>query len=341
MDKVLKRRLIGASILIALAVIFVPMLLVDPDSVEQGSGDGVDIPPMPESARQVRRIPLDPEAARVAEDESGVTEPGREAAADAAGQSESETAPVRPDDAIVLRPDLEASRQGPPTDDGGSMAEPGEAAVDPDADPEAGEPAPASRPEGQRDDEAPESRPAEPAAPISEAQAGRDDIALGDWVVQVASFGSRESADQVRDRLEALGHRVARDEIVRGQSLLHRLRTGPYASREAAERARRQIATTVAGVEPIVREVDGDLQAGMDAGFAVQVGSFVSPDNAESETGRLNDLGFDAFRFSEQVGERTIWRVVVGPVDERAAAEALASRLVEQAGVDGLVISYP
>src|SRR6056297_942022 len=66
MDKVLKRRLIGASILIALAVIFLPMLLVDPDSVRDGGGADVDVPAMPDSAREVRRIPLDPEAARVA-----------------------------------------------------------------------------------------------------------------------------------------------------------------------------------------------------------------------------------------------------------------------------------
>ena len=164
---------------------------------------------------------------------------------------------------------------------------------------------------------------------------------MGDWVVQVASFGSQDAANQVRARLEALGHIVARDEIVRGQSLLYRLRTGPYPSRTAAERALAQISATVAGVEPIVREVDEAMREGMQSGFAVQVGSFVSEDNAESETARLAGLGFDSFRFSEQIGERLIWRVMVGPVSQRDDADELKSRVVEEAGVEGLVVSYP
>ncbi|MFN2334980.1 MAG: sporulation protein, partial [Wenzhouxiangellaceae bacterium] len=60
----MKRRLIGASILIALAVIFLPMLLVESDPPGLDSGAEIDLPPVPDSARNVRRIPLDPEAAR-------------------------------------------------------------------------------------------------------------------------------------------------------------------------------------------------------------------------------------------------------------------------------------
>jgi len=321
MDKVLKRRLIGASILIALAVIFVPMLLVDPDSVDGGAGDGVDIPPMPESAREVRRIPLDPEAARVADPErrAGGRDSARDAAADApANEPEPAAERPRPDEPIVLRPDLEET---PPSRQSGDAAD--ERQVD--------------------ESESGSARPTEPdtAGQQTDTTPEAGEISPGDWTVQVASFASGESAEQVRERLEALGHSVARDEIVRGQSLLYRLRTGPYASREAAGRALEQISATVAGVEPIVRKIDGDLRAGAESGFAVQVGSFVSEENAESETERLNGLDFEAFRFSEEVGERLIWRVMVGPVADRDAADALESRLVEQADVEGLVVSYP
>ena len=320
MDKVLKRRLIGASILIALAVIFVPMLLVDPDSVDGGSGDGVNMPPMPESAREVRRIPLDPEAARVAGPERRAVgrDSGVKEAADASvNEPEQASERVRPDDAIVLRPDLEetpSSAQG-----GGATDE-----------------SPVEASESRR---ATQTEP-ETAVQQTETTSDAGGISLGDWVVQVASFASRESSEQVRERLEALGHIVARDEIVRGQSLLYRLRTGPYTSREAAEHALEQISATVAGVEPIVRQIDRDLRAGMETGFAVQVGSFVSEDNAESETERLTGLDFEAFRFSEEVGERLIWRVMVGPVADRDAADVLKSRLADQADVEGLVVSY-
>lgn len=331
MDKVLKRRLIGASILIALAVIFLPMLLVDPDSVREGDIDAVDVPPMPESAREVRRIPLDPEAARVARPEPAST-PRNEGQASARtsdrGESPGGAGRVSPDEEIVLRPDL--AEPEPAEAEPEATVENAESEGDASSEPEStGAPAPV------------DSVSTGDATPDREQSAAPEPVSMGDWVVQVASFGSPDAADQVRARLEALGHIVARDEIVRGQSLLFRLRTGPYPSRAAAEQALAQISATVAGVEPIVREIDEDMREGTQTGFAVQVGSFVSEDNAESETARLAGLGFESFRFSEQIGERLIWRVLVGPVSARAEADALKSRVVEQAGVEGLVVSYP
>lgn len=337
MDKVLKRRLIGASILIALAVIFVPMLLVDPDAVRNDSSNTVDVPAMPDSAREVRRIPLDPESARVERPEQ--RSPRREdeptASPEAAGDDRA-AAPQRvaPDDEIVLRPDLVRPGQGEEERDPVGGAED-------DEESDAGQDASSSRQPPAEESVTPEPEPESRSEPAPVPATADREVAMGNWVVQVASFGSPDSASQVRARLEALGHIVARDEIVRGQSLLYRLRTGPYPSREAAQQALEQITATVAGVEPVVRQVNEELREGEQAGFAVQVGSFVSEDNAESETRRLEELGFDSFRFSEQVGERLIWRVMVGPVSERGAADQLKARLGSEAGVEGLVVSHP
>lgn len=335
MDKVLKRRLIGASILIALAVIFIPMLLVDPDSVDDSSDRLTDVPPMPESAREVRRIPLDPEAARVASSERGSSAPEKGDTATRSGERDdaaNDDAPRPPDDEIVLRPDLTAPEPDAAEESAVEDVR-DDALVQSDAN-DTRETGPLEQPDPDKTSE-PEAGP----TPVTSDDQPR--VSMGDWVVQVASFGSQDSANQVRSRLEALGHIVARDEIVRGQSLLYRLRTGPYPSRAAAEQALAQISATVEGVEPIVREMDREMREGMAPGFAVQVGSFVSEDNADNETERLNGLGFDAFRFSEQVGERMIWRVLVGPVPERSLADELESRLADQAGVEGLVVSYP
>src|SRR6056297_689710 len=338
MDKVLKRRLIGASILIALAVIFLPMLLVDPDAVRDGAGDVVDVPQIPESAREVRRIPLDPEAARVSQSERDPAPRSDDpAAARGPGPAGSDgvTDRVSPDERIVLRPDLAAPEPTPEEDEIEVGDQDGRSGSGPGPGDEQAEATVAATPEQSEPEPAPQSEPAQPAE--------SSQVSMGDWVVQVASFGSQDAANQVRARLETLGHIVARDEIVRGQSLLYRLRTGPYPSRAAADQALAQISATVAGVEPIVREIDADMQQGVQAGvgFAVQVGSFVSEENAESEAARLAGLGFESFRFSERIGERLIWRVMVGPVPERSQADALQSRVVEQAGVEGLVVSYP
>jgi DedD protein len=341
MDKVLKRRLIGATILIALAVIFVPMLLVDPDGMPSDDGGPIDIPPMPESAREVRRIPLDPRAAREpepAEQRRSMAEapveydpPATGAVADAAddGQADREIENRGRDaigDEIVLRPQAPAEPQGDAVDSAAAAApiETGRS-VDPAPGP-ASDPAPV------------ESAPSAPAV----ATSVDPEVSMGDWVVQVASFGSAQSAAEVRDRLERLGHIVLRDDIVRGDTTLVRLRTGPYPSREAAEQARQQIASTVRGVEPIVVGLEGAAAAPDRApGFAVQVGSFIGENNAATETDRLKALGFEAFRRTEAIGGRTVWKVLVGPMTERVAADALRTRLADQAGVDGLVVSYP
>lgn len=58
MDQALKQRLIGAIILIALAVIFVPMLLDEP--VSEADSPSLEIPPRPQAPVHTRRIPAQP-----------------------------------------------------------------------------------------------------------------------------------------------------------------------------------------------------------------------------------------------------------------------------------------
>lgn len=305
MDKVLKRRLIGASILIALAVIFLPMLLVDPDAVNGRSVSEIEIPPMPETAREVRRIPLDPDADRRPRPPPDPVESDREPVV-----REPE---VRVQPEIILRPQAGEDDRPPPAS-------------------RASEPVEEAAPAAPEVESVPAAEPGEATDRTGGA---------GDWIVQVASFGSAASADQVQRQLQALGHPVLRDEVVRGDSTLHRLRTGPYISESRAATAMQQIRTTVSGVEPIVQQLSGHEKAGDPPGFAVQVGVFVREDNAVGLTDRLEALGFSAFRFSEQAGERLIWRVLVGPVPERSAAEALQNRLADEADIEGLVVSHP
>ena len=287
MDKVLKRRLVGATILIALAVIFVPMLLdVDEEDLAQRTME-IDVPAVPERERQVRRIPLDPEAARRVDPDEPVPEPD---------------------------PRPEEAQAEPPVEPAPELAGPDETDL-PAADP-------VEEPEPE----------AEPQVPAAEHD--------GDWVVQVASFSSIQTANQVSERLEAQGHRVLTDVITRGETSLHRLRTGPYAGEGEAEQARAQIRATVAGVEPAVVNL-ADAAQPERAGYAVQVGSFSSRENADNLTKRLTEQGFEAFMFEDSAAGRAIWRVRVGPEGDRSSAEALLARLTEEARVEGLVVSHP
>jgi len=327
MDKVLKQRLVGASILIALAVIFLPMLFDGgSDTAREQRELTIDVPERDSGDRQVRRLALDPAQARRPPDETQARSPEEERAAPAVCQPE--PPPVRkqtqPQPAAG---ESSADDRSADSDDADRAAEDASAeqtaaAEEPDAGASAEDDraeAPASEP------------PADDAPPASE----------GDWVVQVAVFSSRETANSIRQRLGDLGHRASMEVLVRDQAELFRLRTGPYADEAAAQQAQAQIATTVAGVDPVVRELSSAGPAADRHGLAVQVGSFASRKNAERLVGQLNDAGFDAFMYGEETGGRTIWRVRVGSHEQRADAEALLETLREEQGLEGIVVSHP
>lgn len=323
MDKVLKRRLVGATILIALAVIFVPMFLnVDDGELVDREVD-MSLPERPESGEEIRRIPLDPAAARRQEPESDAS------AEDVAAPPESR---ARPEPAT-------AGEVAPPDTDEPPAVE----AVDPEAgdsgddEPEPGAEAPETRDQPPTVAEEPPSETSQPVA--ADVPSAAED---GNWLVQVASFGSAETAREIAQRLESLGHPVMTDRITRGDTDLHRIRTGPYGSESAAEQAQAQIQATVAGVQPMVTSIgDSGRETTPQAGLAVQAGVFTSRENADDLAGRLEDMDFDAYVVEDQAAGGPVWRVRIGPEPDRAAAQALVSRLQETAGIEGLIVDHP
>ncbi len=305
MDKVLKQRLVGAAILIALAVIFIPMLLEDPDRDEGPRQLTIDLPAPGEDQREIRRLPLDPDHPA-----------GRPPAA------ERERPPV-----VSPPPTRAEPADRPPLPD---------PAVD-------FEPLPDPGPEPQAE---PESAPdPEPAPPVVEPEPDPPPVESGDgaWVVQVASFANQQTARDVAARLESLGHGVQIEEIVRGPTRLHRIRTGPYRSEAEAETARGQIARTLEGVDPVVREQAGLVMSDRDgvAGYAVQVGSFASHDNARRLRDQLQSQGFDAFLHEESTPQRVIWQVRIGTFENRDSAGDMLDRIRREANLEGLVVSHP
>lgn len=326
MDKVLKQRLVGASILIALAVIFLPMLFDDDDhdGVEQREM-ALDLPQRAEGERRVRRLALDPAEVRQPPDESRAEAPPE------VPVGSTDAPPAEPE--VGVRPEAESEPEPEPRPEVvvPELAEEGQQGSDEESD-AASEPA--------TGDEAGLEVAATPSVDADEQSI--DSHAGGRWSVQVAVFSNRETAASVRERLQGLGHRVDTDVIVRDQAELHRLRTGPYATRAEAERALGQIRATVAGVDPALRELGGGDGDNDDrSGLSVQVGSFASRNNADRLVSQLQAAGFDAFMHAEDSGGRTIWRVRVGSYAERADAERLLETLREQQGLEGIVVSHP
>jgi DedD protein len=326
MDKVLKQRLIGASILIALAVIFIPMFFDAPQDERESRQMTIDLPEPPADRAQVRRMPLDPDLARrpppetQAEPESALAEEAVSgdddltAGIEALAEVESVPDPVRQEEAVEALPE-EAPVPEPVTDP--EPAQPAEAMTQPEPEP--------------------------PAVEASEALVAAETSSSDGWIVQVASFGSMDTASDIVERLTSLGHVAGIDSLVRGEMTLYRVLTGPYPSREDADRARGQIARTLAGVEPIVRA--GSVPAGSDvpglSTYAIQLGSFASRNNAVRLVEQLEDMDFAAFIHEDQTGSRTIWRVRMGPFADRAEAERKLAEVGERARLEGLVVSHP
>lgn len=330
MDEVLKQRLIGAAVLIALAVIFIPMFFGGSDDALPPARLDPAMPTSPIAEREVRRLPLNPNRASVTESQAG---------------TEQVELPVpvttpSPDDSATERVPLNpsASTSGTSGSEAVVDVQPEEALVSVPAENDASEQA--TRPDVVATPTSPGPEPKTDAAKTDGV--GVADASVG-WSVQVASFSAQATAKRVADALQAAGHAVEVERIVRGQSVLYRVSTGPYENRQQAEDARESIENTTEGVSPVVKApiMGGEASVDIEPGYAVQVGSFTSGENADRLESRLRSENLNAFVVVEQVGGRSIWRVRVGTVSTREAAEALQARLKQELSLEGLVVSHP
>jgi cell division septation protein DedD len=76
-------------------------------------------------------------------------------------------------------------------------------------------------------------------------------------------------------------------------------------------------------------------------GFAVQLGAFSDAAEAGAMRERLRTAGFSAFTESVNTDKGKLTRVRVGPVLDRAAADQLKSQIRSKTGVDGIVRPHP
>ena len=82
--------------------------------------------------------------------------------------------------------------------------------------------------------------------------------------------------------------------------------------------------------------------ASPDAGWAVQIGSFADPGNAERLKAQVASRGYRVLtqRFTNREGKERV-RVLVGPDRTRAAADARRSRLRQEDSIQGFLVRYP
>lgn len=350
MDSALKQRLIGAAVLVALAMIFLPMLLKGPDTAEPDAARvPLEMPAAPDQAFETRELPLTAPSPVTAD--GGVLgmpqrpasdDPNAVATVDQTGQPAART---------EFDPDAEV-----PSD--GAVVAPVDAATGLAASPEPSEETPAP---------APEPAPAVAAAPVPAAPASPlpASAAAGRYAVNVGSFSNLDNARALADRLRAAGLPLGSESVdVAGKPAM-RLRVGPYGDRTAAEAARLRV-ESVTGSSASVVALDGAARASATAaptaparaaaaatpaprattaasvGFAVQLGALSSEADANAMRDRARAAGFVAFHQRVDTDRGAVWRVRVGPEADRAAADRLRESVATKLGYkDAIVVPHP
>ena len=72
----------------------------------------------------------------------------------------------------------------------------------------------------------------------------------------------------------------------------------------------------------------------------MQIASYAAAGRAQKVAAEIKDKGFDAFVMPFKVGDKTLYRVRVGPAGDRSGADSLAGRLRAK-GLAGTVVKHP
>lgn len=327
MDDALRQRLVGAAVIIALAVIFVPMLLDSPDEVSRTQQVDLSIPPRSEPGVETRRLPLDP----------GMTAP----------------TPVA--DPTIDNPPEDVAEAVPAPDAGGVAvltevpAKPVPTAVVPATPPQspaatpvpvAAKPLPAPAKPVPAATTAPAAAPAQPAAPTP-SKGGR-------FLAQFGSYADRKNAEALVRDLAKAGVPAEIETLSSGGRPLHRVRSHPYATRTEADAARLGAQRQIAGLASTVVELAAaDAAQSTPAspnlsGWAVQVGVFSKKEGAEELAARLRAGGYAAFVEPVKLaGGQTSHRVRIGPEVRRDNAQRIQSEVKAKFKLDALVVAHP
>ncbi|HYM86621.1 MAG TPA: SPOR domain-containing protein [Pseudoxanthomonas sp.] len=342
MDTALKQRLIGAVVLVALAVIFLPMLIKGPAPDSGVSDVPLDVPAAPGGQYETRELPL------VA---PGNAPAGGVVGMDNAAQVPSTaSAPASASEAVALgaAPAAGAAAMLPASTAGGNFAVNfGAYATPADAD------AVIARLKQSR---LPAFR--EPAA-INGKTAYR--VRIGPYAERADAESVRLQAAQVRSDVKA--QVVTLDAAVAANAPVPVPASVPQAAAVAApvttqalppEPVKPAVATPAATPKiaaatakpaptPVKPAAPADVPkpAAANVGFAVQLGAFSQAADANAMRDKLRAGGFSAFVEQVKTDKGTLNRVRVGPVANRADADSLKAQVAAKVGINGMVRPHP
>jgi DedD protein len=324
LESILNTRLLGAAVLVALAILFVPMMFSSKSPSTSTTSDqsvSLAIPPAPDRDLQTKTMSLNGQPAV-----SSSVAPATTAAPNASGM-----ATVN----IASQPAASSTAPAIPTPVQQAAAQPAQPAI-PTTPPKT---AAASRPVIAPPAAATQEQP--PVGPPATAARGIYSVNLSAYAPQGAS--------RVMERVRGLGYPVRSESIQRAGKTLTLVSAGPFETRAAAESARLKIAQTIpsipARLESGATTPEGDVPAPAAGGpvragaWAVQVAAMGSQAQAIALRDKLRASGFDGFVDSVNAGGKQLWRVRAGPQTQRSDAISVRDQIKAKLGLDGNIVS--
>lgn len=355
MDTGLKQRLIGAAVLIALAVIFLPMLVKGPAPDSGVSDVSIKMPDAPDGETETRELPLVmpgdvPKGGAVGMNATPVDKPGAQAL-----PTSPDGATADPATATATTPADPASALPASAAGGNYAVHFGAYATQKGADTVAALATAAQLPAYTE------------ATTINGKPAFR--VRIGPYATRADAETARLKALEVRSdvpvRVVALDAEpapvapaattpaatpVAAAEPPKPAAPKPAETKPAEAKPEPKPAAPKPVATRPAEPKPApAKPADAPKPAApkpappaaAKVGFAVQVGAFSDATEAGAMRERLRAAGFTAFTETVTTDQGKLTRVRVGPVLDRAAADQLKAQIQSKAGVDGIVRPHP
>lgn len=317
-------RLLGAAVIVALAILFVPMFIPSksPSTSTSDQSVSLTIPPAPDGNLQTKTMSLSGQPAAGA---TSSVAPATTVAPNANGLATVNIASSHP------QPSATAGTPAIPT-----PAQPAQAQPQP-VQPAIPTPPPASNVASNTPAIAPQPTP--PALPPATA-------ARGIYAVNLSAYAP-DGANRLMQRVRALGYPVHGEPIQRAGKSLTLVSAGPFETRAAAEAARLKISQSIPGAparleagantpQGDVPAIAGPTRAGA---WAVQVAAMGSQADALALRDKLRANGFDGFVDSVNAGGKRLWRVRAGPQTQRSDAVGLRDQIKAKLGLDGNVVS--
>jgi DedD protein len=316
MDSALKQRLLGAAVLIALAIIFLPMFFSSTPPKQENTTLGLNIPPAPERSFETRNLAVD--RAKGGAPAAAATTPV---------DSNKVTTVTTAAPSTFEAPDAAA----PKTTTAAASASAKPAPVTPPAPPPVAPtppPAPSVQTDGrflvnlgvysdQGHANALVDRVKKLGLPaFAEATEYQGKTAQR---VRVGPYADRAAAESVRLKIKQ-----AEDKV-------------PSSVVESSELPK----TTAAGSAATAVVPAPTLAANRAGGYAVQVGAFKAEDEANKLRDRLRNGGVAAFIDKSSDGDQALWKVRAGPYADRGGADAALTTIKQKFQITGMVKTQP